>query len=58
VFSSLRRDQETKDPDGKFKPNTLNTVVYLMSTTMTITTFLSNYRVRQSHALRAYVFAI
>lgn len=42
------RDAETKDPDGKFSPNVVNTVVYLVSTVTTASTFLVNYRVRPS----------
>jgi len=38
------RDKETLDPDGLFKPNVLNTVVFLISTSMTVATFLANYR--------------
>lgn len=41
----LCSDAESKDPDGKFSPNILNTVVYLASSAMTIATFLANYRV-------------
>mmetsp|Transcript_7110 Transcript_7110/g.17335 ORF Transcript_7110/g.17335 Transcript_7110/m.17335 type:complete len:126 (-) Transcript_7110:179-556(-) len=32
------------DPDGEFKPNILNSVVFLISTSMTVATFLANYR--------------
>ena len=36
-------DEETRDPEGKFKPNVLNTVVFLVSTTQTVATFAANY---------------
>jgi len=37
-------DPETRDPEGKFKPNVLNSVVYLVSTAMTTVTFMANYQ--------------
>ena len=40
------QDAETKSPDSTFKPNVLNTVVYLVSTISTTSTFLANYRGR------------
>ena len=36
---------EHKSPAKTFKPNVLNTVVYLVSTTQTVATFAANYRV-------------
>ena len=39
-------DIETKSPEGKFAPNVLNTVVYLVSTVSTVSTFVANYRGR------------
>ena len=36
-------DEETKDPEGKFKPNVLNTVVFLVSTIQIVGTFGANY---------------
>ena len=39
-------DEETRSPEGKFAPNVLNTVVYLVSTISTTSTFLANYRGR------------
>ncbi|GAB5367475.1 hypothetical protein AAMO2058_001233400 [Amorphochlora amoebiformis] len=38
------RDKETMDPDGEFKANVLNSVVFLVSTSMTVATFFANYR--------------
>ena len=40
------RDTETRSTDTAFKPNVLNTVVYLVSTMMTTATFFANYRGR------------
>lgn len=40
------KDKETKDPDADFKPNVLNTVVFLVSTSMTVATFMANYQGR------------
>jgi manganese-transporting P-type ATPase len=37
-------DEEHRDPEGEFKANVLNTVVFLLSTTMTVATFLANYQ--------------
>jgi len=37
-------DKETRDPDSEFKPNILNTVVFLISTSMTVATFMANYQ--------------
>ncbi|ETO06546.1 hypothetical protein RFI_30843, partial [Reticulomyxa filosa] len=34
---------ETRDPEGKFKPNVVNTVVFLVSTVQQVTTFAANY---------------
>ena len=39
-------DSETLSPEGKFAPNLLNTTVWLVSTAMTVATFLANYRGR------------
>jgi len=39
-------DTETKSPESTFKPNVLNTVVYLVSTVSTTSTFIANYRGR------------
>jgi len=36
-------DEETRDPEGKFKPNVLNTVVFLVSTIQIVGTFAANY---------------
>ena len=36
-------DEETRDPEGKFKPNVLNTVVFLVSTIQIVATFAANY---------------
>jgi len=36
-------DEETRDPDGKFKPNVLNTVVFLISSVQIVGTFAANY---------------
>ena len=36
-------DEETKDPEGKFKPNVLNTVVFIVSTVQIVGTFGANY---------------
>eukprot|EP00494_Astrolonche_serrata_P026347 UN26609 len=36
-------DEDTRDPNGKFKPNVLNTVVFLISSTQTASTFAANY---------------
>lgn len=52
--------EEHISPHKTFKPNVLNTVVYLVSTTQTAATFAANYRVtrarrahtRQQHAKR------
>ncbi len=38
-------DKENRDPEGDFKPNVLNTVCFLVSTSMTVATFLCNYQV-------------
>ena len=38
------QDKDTRDPDGDFKPNALNSAVFLVSTSMTVATFLANYR--------------
>jgi cation-transporting ATPase 13A1 len=40
------QDAETKSTESTFKPNVLNTVVYLVSTISTTATFLANYRGR------------
>ena len=39
-------DTETRSTDTAFKPNVLNTVVYLVSTMATTATFVANYRGR------------
>jgi cation-transporting ATPase 13A1 len=39
-------DDEMRDPDGKFKPNLLNSVVFLVSQLTTVSTFAVNYRGR------------
>jgi len=39
-------DAATKDPDGEFHPNILNSVVFLVSTSMNVATFLANYQGR------------
>merc|ERR1711879_474186 len=36
-------DEETRDPEGKFKANVLNTVVSLVSTIQIVATFAANY---------------
>lgn len=36
-------DEETRNPDGKFKPNVLNTVVFLISSVQIVGTFAANY---------------
>lgn len=36
-------DEETKDPEATFKPNCLNSVIFLVSTTQTVGTFAANY---------------
>ena len=36
-------DEETRDPEGKFKENVLNTVVFLVSTIQIVGTFAANY---------------
>merc|ERR1719189_1288259 len=36
-------DEETRDPEGKFKENVLNTVVFLVSTVQIVGTFAANY---------------
>jgi len=38
------RDAATLNPDGDFKPNVLNSVVFLVSTSMAVATFFANYR--------------
>ncbi len=38
--------EEEIDLDAEFKPNILNTVIYLISLTMQISTFAINYQVR------------
>ena len=40
------QDADTRSPNSTFKPNVLNTVVYLVSTISTTSTFLANYRGR------------
>ena len=39
-------NEEMSDPDGKFHPNLVNTVVFLVSQMMTVATFAINYRGR------------
>ncbi len=39
-------DVEHRGVDSQFKPNVLNTTVYLVSTAMTVASFLANYRGR------------
>jgi cation-transporting ATPase 13A1 len=39
-------DADTRDPDGKFSPNLLNSVVFLVSQLTTVSTFAANYRGR------------
>lgn len=39
-------EEEHRSPDATFKPNVLNTVVFLVSTTQTAVTFAANYRGR------------
>merc|ERR1719373_1285072 len=34
---------DTKEMDAQFKPNVLNTVVFLISSTQTASTFMANY---------------
>jgi hypothetical protein len=36
-------DDESMLPDAEFKPNVLNSVVFLLATTMQTNTFLVNY---------------
>jgi len=36
-------DEETRDPNGKFKPNVLNTVIFLISSIQIVATFAANY---------------
>merc|ERR1712087_437119 len=36
-------DEETRDPNGKFKANVLNTVVFLISSIQIVGTFAANY---------------
>merc|ERR550525_1993541 len=36
-------DEETRDPEGKFKENVLNTVVFLVSTVQFVGIFAANY---------------
>ncbi|SPQ92942.1 unnamed protein product (mitochondrion) [Plasmodiophora brassicae] len=37
-------DAASLNPDGEFTPNVLNTVVYLVSSSMTLATFAANYK--------------
>jgi len=37
------KDKESLDPDGTFKPNVLNSVVFLVTNSMTVATFIANY---------------
>lgn len=39
-------DEETVDPEAEFKPNVLNSAVFLVSIASTVATFLANYRGR------------
>ncbi len=39
-------DKANRDPEGEFTPNVLNTVCFLVSTSMTVATFLCNYQGR------------
>lgn len=39
-------DEVTRDPDGDFAPNVLNTVVFLVSSSTTVATFAANYKGR------------
>ena len=39
------------DPDGPFKPNVINTVVFLISFTMQVSTFAVNYQVCAARAV-------
>jgi cation-transporting ATPase 13A1 len=40
----IDRSDPAMKPDGEFKPNVLNTTVFLLSTWLQVTTFLANYR--------------
>jgi cation-transporting ATPase 13A1 len=42
----LVSDEENRNPEGDFKINVLNTVVFLIQSSMTISTFAANYQGR------------
>lgn len=46
LFSRYFSDEKTRDPDGDFAPNVLNTVVFLVSSSTTLATFAANYKGR------------
>jgi hypothetical protein len=45
MITNLTNLSEPIDPDSTFTPNLVNTVVFLTSTTMQVSTFAINYKV-------------